>query len=117
MRIVGRKIAVLIGAMAMTSLVCAQSDTITVQRHSRGGKNPAGGLALLYGELDGRAVLLQCVLSHADCKELPAGEYNIERLLEGEGSYKGCPNVDLYRLGADSFKEEPLGEYCLRERK
>ena len=57
------------------------------------------------------------MLSHADCKELPRGEYDIERLLEGEGSYPNCPNVDLYRVGADSFKEEPLGEYCvLREK-
>lgn len=117
MQIVRRKIVVLMGAVAMTSLLCAQSDTITIKRHSRGGKNPPGGLAFLYGELDGQAVILRCVLSHSDCKELPRGDYNIERLLEGEGSYKNCSNVDIFRPGADSFKEEPLGEYCLVEPK
>ncbi|HZP24331.1 MAG TPA: hypothetical protein VFB04_12840 [Terriglobales bacterium] len=109
-------VVLLLGVLALPLPFFAQSETITIKRHSRGGKNSPGELALLYGELDGHSAVLQCVLSHSDCHELPAGEYNIERLLEGEGSYKDCPNVDIYRLGADSFKEEPLGEYCLVER-
>ena len=111
------RIIVLLAFVAMSASLSAQSETITIKRHARSGKNPPGEFAVLYGELDGNAVVLQCVLSHADCKELPTGQYNIERLLEGEGSYKNCPNVDLYRPGADSFQEEPLGEYCLLHEK
>ena len=117
MPIIPRQIVVLMALLAVTPPLCAQHETITIMSHSRGGKAGAADRAFLYGELDGHAVVLQCVLSHDDCKELPKGEYNIERLLEGEGSYRDCPNVDLYRLGADSFKEEPLGEYCLVERR
>jgi len=115
MRIALSKIAVLVAALAVTPLLYGQHETITIERHSRGGKNPPGGVALLYGNLDGQQVVLRCTLSHDDCKELSKGEYNIERLLLGEGSYKDCPNVDIYRLGADSFQEQPLGEYCLIE--
>jgi hypothetical protein len=110
-----RGIALLLGAVSIAASLSAQNETITIKRHARGGKNPPGKLALLYGDLDGYSVVLQCELSHADCKELPPGEYNIERLLDGEGSYKNC-SVDIYRLGADSFKEEPLGEYCLMDK-
>ena len=110
-------IVLLLGVLFLSGPLFAQSDTIAIKRHSRASKNAPVELALLYGELDGHAVVLQCVLSHSDCKELPQGAYNIERLLEGEGSYPNCPNVDIYRLGADSFQEEPLGEYCLVERK
>lgn len=109
---------VLLAILAMSISLSAQTESITIKSHTRGGKSTPPDLAFLRGEMEGKAVLLQCVLSHSDCKELPRGEYNIERLLEGEGSYPNCPNVDIYRLGADSFKEEPLGEYCLvREQK
>ena len=113
-----RKIGiVLLAWLAATASLSAQSDTINIKSHSRAGKNPPGELALLHAELDGQAVILQCVLSHNFCKELPPGQYNIERLLEGEGSYPNCANVDIYRLGADSSQEEPLGEYCMHEQK
>ncbi len=108
-----RRIVLLLGLVATATSLLAQNETLTVKSHSRGGKNPPNGLAFLYGDLDGRAVVLQCLLSHADCKELSRGQYSLERLLDGEGSYKNC-SVDVYRLGANSSKEEPLGEYCLR---
>ena len=112
-----RQLIVLFGLLAITQSVSAQNETIMIKSHSRSGKNPGGDVVLLHGELDGNRVMLQCVLSHSDCKELPRGQYNIERLLEDEGSYPNCPNVDIYRLGADSSTEEPLGEYCLHEQK
>jgi hypothetical protein len=106
-------IAVLIGVLAAGPALYAQHESIVI----KSSKRPTADRVSLYGELNGRSVVLQCTASHSDCKELSHGEYSIERLLEGEGSYKGCANVDLYRLGADSFQEEPLGEYCLIERK
>jgi len=112
-----RNIVILLGLLAIPALLFAQNETITIKGHSRSGKTPPGERALLYGELDGEPVVLRCVLSHADCKELPRGQYDIERLLDGEGSYKDCPNVDIYRLGEDAFTEEPLGEYCLIEKR
>ena len=102
---------VLLGMLTIATTVFAQNETITIKSHSRAGKN--GDVALLYGELEGNRVVLRCALSRGDCKELPNGQYDIERLLLGEGSYPNCPNVDIYRLGADAFKEEPVGEYCL----
>ena len=108
-----RRIVILLGLVVIATPLFAQSETITIKRHTRGGKNPPGSLAFLYGDLDGQAVVLRCVLSHADCKELPQGDYSLERLLAGEGSYKNCSNVDVYRLGSGSAQEEPLGEYCL----
>jgi len=101
----------------MPALLFAQHETITVKSRSRSGTSAAGDRALLHADLDGQAVVLECVLSHDDCKELPRGEYEIDRLLDGEGSYRNCPNVDIYRMGADRSKEEPLGEYCLRDEK
>ena len=108
-----RRIVLLLGLVAVSTLLFAQNETLTITGHARGGKNPPNGLAFLYGDLEGRSVVLQCALSHADCKELPRGQYSLERLIDGEGSYKNC-SVDVYRLGADSSKELPLGEYCLR---
>jgi hypothetical protein len=113
-RLMLRKILLLLGLLAVATLLFAQNETLTIKGHSKGGKNPPGGLASLYGDLEGRSVVLECALSHTDCKELPRGHYSLERLIDGEGSYKNCPNVDVYRLGANSSKEEPLGEYCLR---
>ncbi len=112
-----RNFVLLVGVLAIATALSAQHETITIKRHARSSKSAPHPVALLHGELDGQPALLQCVLSHADCKELAAGQYNIERLLDGEGSYEGCPNVDIYRLGADSSQEEPLGEYCLLEPK
>ncbi len=110
-----RKIILLLGFLAIPALLCAQHEMITIKGHSRGSKSSGGDRAFLYGELEGHSVVLQCVLAHADCKELPRGQYEIDRLIVGEeGAYKGCPNVDIYRVGADRSKEEPLGEYCLR---
>jgi hypothetical protein len=115
--ILRRTTATLLGVLAISTTLWAQHETITIKSHSRGGKSQPPDRAFVYGEIEGKPITLVCVLSHADCKELPRGEYDIERLLEGEGSYPNCPNVDLYRVGADSFKEEPLGEYCvLREK-
>ncbi len=108
-----RKIIVLLGLLLVPVLLHAQHETITIKSHSRAGKGQPGERVLLYGELGDKSVVLRCVASHSDCKELSQAQYNIERLLDGEGSYPNCPNVDLYRLGADSFQEEPLGEYCL----
>jgi len=107
------KIVVLLGVLTIPGLLSAQHETITIKGHSKSSKNAVPARVFLAAELDGQRVALQCVLSHDDCKELPAGEYEIDRLLAGEGSYKGCLNVDLYRVGADRSKEEPLGEYCL----
>jgi hypothetical protein len=108
------KIIVLLGILIIPGLLYAQHETITIKSHSRSSKSAAPpARVFLTAELDGQRVVLQCVLSHDDCKELPAGEFEIDRLLAGEGSYKGCPNVDIYKIGADRSKEEPLGEYCL----
>jgi hypothetical protein len=107
------EIVLLFGLLSIATPLLAQSETITIKRHTRGGKNPPNSLALLYGNMDGRSVVLQCVVSHSDCKELPQGDYSLERLLQGEGSYKNCSNVDIYRLGSGSAQEDPLGEYCL----
>ena len=109
-----RTIIAMLGLLAMPALLLAQNETITIKSHSRGGSNQPSQWAFLSGELDGQHVVLQCLLSHDDCKELARGQYEIERLLEDEGSYPNCPNVDLFRLGADRWKEEPLGEYCMR---
>jgi len=110
------RIVLLLGVVIIATSLWAQNETIAIKSHTRGGKSTPPDRAFLHGELDGQPVTLWCVLSHSDCKELSPGEYNIERLLLGEGSYKNCPNVDIYRLGANSFKEDPLGEYCLIER-
>ena|SRR5271165_1158665 len=107
------KIVVLLGFLTIPALLYSQHETITIKSHSRGGKNTAPERAFLYGELNGQPAVLQCLLSHSDCKELPRGQYEIERLIEDEASYKGCANVDLYRIGADRSREEPLGEHCL----
>lgn len=111
-----RNLLLLLSTLVIARALFAQNETITIKRHARSGKSTSAAVALLYGELDGQPVVLRCALSHPDCKELAQGQYDIERLLEGEGSYNGCPNVDIYRLGADSSTEEPLGEYCLLER-
>ncbi|MFZ0794813.1 MAG: hypothetical protein WAM65_13650 [Candidatus Korobacteraceae bacterium] len=104
----------MLGFLVMPALLCAQHETITIKGSSRGSKNSAGDRVFVYGDLEGHSVVLRCVLAHSDCKELPRGEYEIDRLLDGEGAYKDCPNVDIYRIGAERSKEEPLGEYCMR---
>jgi hypothetical protein len=108
-------ILVLAGLLAMPPLLFAQHETITIKNHAKNTKASAVNRSVFYGELDGKPVMLQCALSHDDCKDLPKGEYVIVRLLEGEGAYKNCPNVDIYQLDADLSREEPLGEYCLHD--
>jgi hypothetical protein len=90
-----------------------ENEKITIERRSRGGKSLLGDRAFLYSKIDGEPYVLECVLSHSDCVELPPNQYEIARLVTGEGSYKNCPNVDVYRIGANRLKEKPLGEYCL----
>ncbi len=67
----------------------------------------------IFADLGKDSVILTCDVSHDDCIALSPGDYEIARLIPGEGSYKDCPNVDIYRIGADRLKEKPLGEYCL----
>ena len=109
-----RTIVLLCVLTAAPTLLLAQNETIVIKSHSRSSDGPPAKWAFVYGELDGQHVVLQCLLSHDDCKELAKGQYEIDRLLEEQSSYPKCQNVDLFRLGADRSKEEPLGEYCMR---
>jgi hypothetical protein len=106
----------LILVLAISPLLSAQNERITITGQSSygGKKSILNAYALLYAKLGGDdGVVLTCELSREDCKQPALGEYEIARLIPGEGSYKDCPNVDIYRIGANRLKEKPLGEYCL----
>jgi hypothetical protein len=109
-----KTILVLLGVVAISPLLFGQNEKIAIQSHSRAGKYPLGDdQLLLYADLDEGSVILRCESSHKDCVVLPPGDYEIARLILGEGSYKNCANVDIYRIDADRSKGKPLGEYCL----
>jgi hypothetical protein len=110
-----KQVILIFALLTLAPLVNGQNEKVIIEKGTRGGgRYPLGERAYLDVKIDGeRGYLLVCVLSHADCRELPPGEYEIARLIPGEGSYKDCPNVDIYRVGADRLKEKPLGEYCL----
>ncbi len=106
----------LILVLAISPLLSAQNERITITHQSSygGKKSVLNAYALLSAKLgDDDQVLLTCELSHEDCIQLALGQYEIARLIPGEGSYKDCHNVDIYRIGANRLKEKPLGEYCL----
>jgi hypothetical protein len=107
-----KPVTLLLLALAVAPSMSAQNEKITIEKATRGGKYPLGDRAFLYSKIDGEPYVLECELSHADCAELSPGEYEIARLIRGEGSYQNCPNVDIYRSGANRLKEKPLGEYC-----
>jgi hypothetical protein len=104
------KILVLLGLIAVGPLLSA-SEKITIKSSSRQGKHRE--VVFLEADLAGRSVDLDCLESHADCKEISPGNYELARLIAGEGPYNDCQNVDIYRIGADRLKEKPLGRYCL----
>jgi len=110
-----KKGVLLLVLLAVAPLVSAQNERITIEKSTWGGKYPLGDRAFLDSKIDGEPYVLECELSRTDCAELSPGEYEIARLIPGEGSYKKCPksNVDIYRVGANRLKEKPLGEYCL----
>jgi hypothetical protein len=106
----------LILVLAISPLLSAQNERITITGQSSygGKKSVLNAYALLCAKLgDDDQVLLTCELSHEDCIQLALGQYEIARLIPGEGSYKDCSNIDIYRIGANRLKEKPLGEYCL----
>jgi hypothetical protein len=104
-----KKNVALFGLLAISPLLSA-SEKITFKSSSKQGNDK---IVLVEADLTGRSVDLTCFESHADCKELAPGDYELARLIAGEGSYNDCQNVDVYRIGADRLKEKPLGRYCL----
>jgi hypothetical protein len=103
----------LLALLAFSPAMSAQNERITIESGRRGGKYPFPDRAFLDSRIDSEPYVLECKLSHSDCIELAPGNYEIARLIPGEGSYKNCPNVDIYRIGANRLKDKPLGEYCL----
>jgi len=110
-----KQVTLLLALLAVAPFMSAQNERITIEKSTRCGQYPLGDRACFDAKIDGEPYGLECELSHADCAELPPGEYEIARLIPGEGSHKKCSksNVDLYRVGANRLKEKPLGEYCL----
>ncbi len=111
--VLNTKAILLLALLAVAPLVSAQNERITIESSSWGGSYLLGDRAFLHSNIDGEPYALECVLSHTDCTELSPGKYEIDRLIPDEGSYKNCPNVAIYRIGANRLKEKPLGEYCL----
>jgi len=107
------KTILLLAFLAVAPLMSAQNEKITIERVARGGKSLLADRAFLYSKIGGEPYVLECVLSQSNCTELSPGQYEIARLIPSEGSYKNCPNVDIYRVGTDRLKDKPLGEYCL----
>jgi hypothetical protein len=108
---IGKKLLAMLGFLAFSSVLFAQSEKITIKASSRQGKN--GEVVFLEADLAGRTVDLTCLEPHSDCKVLRSGEYEMLRLVRNEGTYNDCQNIDIYRTGADRTREKPLGEYCL----
>ena len=104
-----KKIVALFSLLGIIPLLSA-SEKITFKSSSQQGNDK---VVLLEADLAGRSVDLTCFESHPDCKGLAPGDYELARLMAGEGSYNDCQNVDIYRIGADRLKEKPLGRYCL----
>lgn len=120
-----RTILALLGLVAVSSSLFAQNEKIKIKNSSQTHVYPnldldslrvvqdlLGDRVFLDADLGEDSVALTCYVSHDDCVALIPGDYEIARLIPGEGSYKGCPNVDVYRICADRLKEKPLGEYC-----
>ena len=108
-----KQITLILALLAAGPLMSAQGERITIEKATRCGQYPLGDRACFDAKIDGKPYYLDCMLSHTDCTELAPGQYEIARLIPGEGSYKNCPNADIYRIGANRLKEKPLGEYCL----
>jgi hypothetical protein len=121
-----RMILALLGLVAVSSSLLAQNEKIKIKNSSQPNVYPnldldslravqelLGDRVFLEADLGKDSVALTCYVSHYDCVALRPGDYEVARLIPGEGSYKGCANVDIYRIGADRLKEKPLGEYCL----
>ncbi len=122
-----KTILALLGLVFISPSLFAQNEKIKIKNSSqthddyqnldlyspRVPKYPLGDRVFLDAELGKDSVVLWCAVSHNDCLALNPGDYEIARLIPGEGSYKVCPNVNIYRIGADRLKEKPLGEYCL----
>ncbi|MFZ0313938.1 MAG: hypothetical protein WAL85_14620 [Candidatus Korobacteraceae bacterium] len=104
-----KTILVLFSLFAVSLAIAAQSERAVIKGKSRVAR-AEGSLEVELA--DGPAVLW-CDASRKDCVELSPGNYEVVRLLAGEGAYKGCPNVDIYRIGADRSKEKPLGKYLV----
>ena len=107
-----KQVTLILALLAVAPLMSAQNERITIEKSTRCGQYPMGDRACFDVKIDGEPYGLHCQLSHTDCIELSPGEYEIARLIPGEGCYKNCPNVDIYRIGANRLKEKPLGEYC-----
>jgi hypothetical protein len=107
-----KQVTLILALLAVAPLMSAQNERITIQKSTWCGQYPLGDRACIDARISGEPYFLDCPLSHTNCTELSPGEYEIARLIPGEGSYKNCPNVDLYRIGANRLKEKPLGEYC-----
>lgn len=92
--------------LAIFLLPSQRNEEITIKRHSRAGKYPLPDQILLFAELGGDAVVLNCEVSHYNCLVLAPGDYEIARLAPREGSYKDCSGVYIYRLNADRLERE-----------
>ena len=121
-----KTILALLGLVAVSSSLFAQNEKIKIKNSSQTHEYPnldldslravqylPGDRVVLHADLGKDSTALTCYVSHNDCVALSPGDYEIARLIPGEGSYKGCRNVDIYPIGADRLKEKPLGEYCL----
>ena len=98
--------------LAISPAVFAQNEHIKIKNWERGWMT-MGNVVWLHADLGNEAVFLRCDLSNDNCQILVPGNYEVARLIRGEGAYKDCSSVDVYRIGADRLKEKPLGEYCL----
>jgi hypothetical protein len=121
-----KTILAVLGLVAVSSSLFAQNEKIKIKNSSQTHVYPnldldsprvaqelLGDRVFLYADLGKDSTGLTCNVSHNDCVALSPGDYEIARLIPGEGSYKDCSNIDIYRIGADRLKEKPLGEYCL----
>jgi hypothetical protein len=121
-----KTIIALLGLIAVSSSLFGQNEKIKIKNSSqthvypnldlgspRAVQDLLGDRLFIDANLGKDSVALTCYVSHNDCVALSPGDYEIARLIPGEGSYQAGPNVDIYRIGADRLKEKPLGEYCL----
>jgi hypothetical protein len=98
---------VLFGLLAISPMLSAENEKITIKSSSAQGK-----VVLLEADLAGRSVELECDLQQKSCSRLTPGDYSMLRL-KNTGVYQDCPNVDIYREGRDPAKDKAVGEYCL----
>ncbi len=122
-----KTILALLGLVAVSSPLFAQNEKIKIKNGSQTHEYPnldldslravqylPGDRVVLHADLGKDSTALTCYVSHNDCVALSPGDYEIARLIPGEGSYTGCRNLDIYPICSDRLMDRPFGEYCLR---